>query len=276
MTPHNRRHPRRESGFTLVELMVGMVISLLLILVATSLYITQQRNYNTQGDVTEIQESARAIAQMLQRQTRQVGYSDFLYRTNTFGADNTIDATNDDGTNHSDSLTIRYFGSSPPDADPAAGPVAADGTVVDCTGASVTANVMNVDVFSIAADANGVPWLQCSANGAAAVPLFPNVESFQVLLGEDTDGDRTINRYVAPGGGANMANVRAIRVSLILRGKSTTNPAPSSLTVNHFGEAYAPGSVAPGGDAGAVSNIANDGRLRKHYTFFIALRNRLN
>ncbi|WP_423198136.1 MULTISPECIES: PilW family protein [unclassified Cupriavidus] len=274
---HSRR---RVSGFTLVELMVGMVISLLLILVASSLYISQQRSNNTQGDLGEIQENARAIAQLLQRQARQVGYTDFTFTANTFGANETLDASNDDGANTSDSLTFRYFGSSLPGGDPAAAPGSAsapkaDGTVVDCSGNDVNANVLVSEVFSIAKDAAGTPWLQCTANGGAPTPLFPGVESFQVLLGEDTDGDQTINRYVAPGA-AVMANVRALRVSLILRGRNTTNPRPESLVVNHFGATYAPANAAPAGDAGSVTNLADDGRLYKHYTFFIALRNRLN
>lgn len=279
MTPSIRKPRRRAQGFTLVELMVGMVISMLLVIVVISLYLAQQRSYNTQGDLAEVQENSRAIAQLLQRQGRQAGYSDFTFLDNSFGVNETIEATNDTGVNASDTLTVRYFGSSPPGADPAAVPgtptaPTPDGTMVDCAGNDVNGNILVTEVFSIVNDAGGVPWLQCTVNGAAT-PLFPNVEAFQILLGEDTDGDQTVNRFVRPGA-ANMANVRALRVSLVLRGKSTTNAAPTSLVMNHFGKAYAQNDVAPAGDAGSVMNMANDGRMRKHATFFIALRNRLN
>lgn len=277
MIARTRKLRRAAKGFTLVELMVGMIISMLLILVATSLYLSQRRNNNTQGDLGEIQENARAIGQLLQRQTRQAGYTDFTFTANAF-TDPKLDATNDDGVNSSDSLTVRYYGSSQAGADPtaASGPTApvGDGSAVDCAGNNVSANVLVTEVYALVNDANGVPWLQCTVNGTAT-PLFRNVESFQILLGEDTDADQTINRFVRPGA-ATMDNVRALRVSMVLRGNSTTNPAPTSLVLNHFGTAYAPGNAAPSGDAGSVTNLANDGRLRKHYTFFIALRNRLN
>jgi type IV pilus assembly protein PilW len=277
MTMSNRHIHRPAKGFTLVELMVGLVISMLLVLVAISLYMSQRRSNNTQGDIGEIQENARAIAQLLQRQTRQAGYSDFTF-SNIF-LNPTIEASNDGGLNNSDSMTIRYYGAALPGADPAAAPgdatyAVADGSVVDCAGNDVNANTLVTEVYSIANDANGVPWLQCAVNGAVT-PLFRGVESFQILLGEDTDADLTVNRYTRPGT-ATMTNVVAMRISMVLRGTSTTNPAPTSLVLNHFGTVYAPGNVAPAGDGGSVTNLANDGRLRKHYTFYIALRNRLN
>lgn len=278
MTMPNR-HIRRPAakGFTLVELMVGLVISLLLILVATSLYLSQRRTNSTQGDLGEIQENGRAIAQLLQRQLRQAGYSDFTFGL-TF-ANPTIEATNDGGVNQSDTLTLRYYGSALPGANPAAAPgdadyPVADGSVVDCAGNEVNANTLVTEVYAIVNDVNGVPWLQCTVNGAAT-PLFRGVESFQVLLGEDSDGDYTVNRYIAPGVAA-VSNVVAMRVSMVLRGPSTGNPAPTSLVLNHFGTVYAPGNAAPANDVGSVTNLANDGRLRKHYALSIALRNRLN
>lgn len=270
---------RRASGFTLVELMVGMVISLLLLLAATSMFIVQQRTNATQGDLAEIHETARAISQVIQRESRLAGYSDFTFANNSFGAVNVLEASNDDGVNVSDTLTFRYFGGSTTDSDPwapvgsASAPVA-DGTVVDCTGKDVNANAMVTTVYSIVQAADGVPWLMCSVNGVNT-PMFPNVESFQVLMGEDTDGDLTINRYVRPGT-ADMSKVRALRLSLVLRGNSTNNPAPASPFINHFGTGYAKNNVAPAGDAGSIFNVPADGRLRKHYAFYVAIRNRLN
>jgi type IV pilus assembly protein PilW len=264
MTTSNRQFRRRAaSGFTLVELMVGMVISMLLILAASSLYISQRRTNSTQGDVGEIQENARAIAQLLQRQARQIGYSDFLYTNNDFVLP-TLEATNDGGTNTSDTLTLRYYGSSKAGGDPfaAAGTPTfpqADGSSVDCSGADVNGNVQTTEFYSVVKDADGVPWLQCEVNGTAT-PLFRNVEALQILLGEDTDNDQVVNRFVPPG---------------VLRGNGTSNADMLKPTINHFGATYAPNDVAPNGDAGSVMQLATDGRLHRHFTFYIALRNRL-
>ena len=271
-----RRHAAR--GFTLVELMVGMVISMLLILAASSLYISQRRSNSTQGDLGEIQENARAIAQLLQRQSRQTGYTDFMF-SNDFALPE-LDASNDDGTNSSDKLILRYYGSSQAGADPYAASSAtnypkADGGMVDCAGNDVSGNLQTTEIYSIVNDAYGVPWLQCEVNGTAT-PLFRNVEAFQVLLGEDTDIDKTVNRFVRPGAAANLDNVLALRVSVVLRGTGTNNPTPTKLVINHFGTTYAPNDLAPNNDAGSVMKLADDGRLHKHFTFYIALRNRLN
>ncbi|WP_137925140.1 PilW family protein [Cupriavidus sp. 2SB] len=279
MTTSNRHIRRRAaSGFTLVELMVGMVISMLLILAATSLFISERRTHATQGDVGEIQENARAIAQLLLRQARQIGYTDFLFASNEF-ASPSLEATNDTGVNASDSLTLRYFGSSQAGADPAAAADSphfpqADGSTVDCSGNDVSSNVETTEVYSILNDPDGVPWLQCVVNGVAT-PLFRNVEAFQLLLGEDTDDDGVVNRFVPPGATAHIDNVVALRVSVLLRGASTNNPIMEKPIVNHFGNTYAPNDVAPAGDAGSVVRIAADGRLHRHFTFYIALRNRL-
>ncbi|NYH98118.1 PilW family protein [Cupriavidus plantarum] len=270
---------RHARGFTLVEVMVGMVISLLLLLAASSLFIAQQRTNATQGDVAEIHENARAISQLMQREARQAGYSDFEFANNTWGGAETIEASNDDGVNRSDSLTLRYFGASGPGADPWAVPgtpsaATPDGTAVDCTGKEVSANVLTTEVFNIVQAPDGTPWLQCVVNGVAT-PMFPNVESLQLLLGEDTDNNKTIDRYVRPGV-ADVSKVRALRISFVLRGKSTTNIAPAAAAINHFGPGYASGDIAPAGDAGAIFNLPADGRLRKHYAFYVAVRNRLN
>ena len=273
------RPTRSHGGFTLVEVMVGMVISLLLLLAATSMFIAQQRTSTTQGDVAEIHENARAISQLIQREARQAGYTDFLFDKNTFPGDERISATNDDGINTSDSLTLRYFGASLPGADPdaaASSPSAAmpDGTVIDCKGDEVNANALTTEVYAVVQAPDGTPWLQCTVNGVST-PMFPNVESLQILMGEDTNDDKTIDRYVRPGV-ADASKVRALRISFVLRGKSTNNPAPSAAVINHFGTGYAVGNVAPAGDAGSIFNLPADGRLRKHYAFYVAIRNRLN
>ena len=164
MTTSIRKPRRRAQGFTLVELMVGMVISMLLVIVVISLYLAQQRSYNTQGDLAEVLGNSRAIAQLLQRQGRQAGYSDFTFLDNSFGVNETLEATNDTGVNASDTLTVRYFGSSPPGADPAAVPgtptaPTPDGTMIAFTSGSPGA----YDVSWVKVDGSG--WGTIITNG---------------------------------------------------------------------------------------------------------------
>jgi type IV pilus assembly protein PilW len=263
MSAPRHRLTSPPQGFSLVELMVGMVIGLLLLFVVSSVFLSQRASNNTQGDLGSIQENARGISQLLQREVRLAGYSDATL-LNTFGAKEIMNATNDMGANTSDALTVRFFGASRPAT------TTADGTVSNCLGVATAGDVLSEDTFTITNDPAGRPWLSCNDT-----PLFPGVESFQVLLGEDTDGDLAINRYV-PAGAATMANVRAVLISVVLRGETLTNPTPDSLAINHFGSSYAPANVAPAGDAGSMVLIPSDGRLRRHFSFYIAMRNRLN
>lgn len=269
MNPTRPGRVRVSAGFTLVELMVSMIISMLLIIAIASLYLGQLRSYDTQSDLSLIQESARAIGQLLQRDARQAGYTDYVTLNRFDAATNIIDAVNDLGTNSSDTLSFRFYGSSTP------GAATADGSIVDCTGTAAQNGTLVFETYSVVTNVTtGEPWLQCSVNGNA-VPLFPGVEQFQVLFGEDTDGDLSIDRYV-PAGVANMANVRVAQISVVIRGTNRSNVTAASATVNHFGTEYAPGNIAPNNDTGSVSVVPADGRLRKHFTYYVALRNRLN
>jgi len=274
MTLRNPRARAAPAGFTLIELMVALVISMLLIIAVSSTYLSQRMSYNTQGDIADIQANARAIAQLLMRDGRLAGYSDFT-ADKTFDGVNIVDGTNDLGVNTSDTLTFRYYGASKPGMTESASGVKADGTAVDCAGNVVDSFTMTTEIYSIVNDASGVPWLQCAVNGNPGTLLFRGVERFQILFGEDIDGNQSVDRYTRPGV-ANPGNVVAIVASLVLRGNSTTNPNPSSATLNHFGKGYAPADTAPAGDAGSVAVLPADGRLRKHFTFYIAVRNRLN
>ncbi|WP_018234267.1 PilW family protein [Thioalkalivibrio thiocyanodenitrificans] len=61
---------RSQSGFTLIELMVAMALSLLLILAAISLLLTNQRSVETQRAVMGVHDELRFSVEMLMRAVR--------------------------------------------------------------------------------------------------------------------------------------------------------------------------------------------------------------
>ncbi|MEJ1464680.1 MAG: PilW family protein [Candidatus Sedimenticola sp. (ex Thyasira tokunagai)] len=63
-----------ECGFSLVELMVAMVISLILIGAAGTTYITSKKSYNHQEDLGRIQENARFALEFIKYDIRMAGY----------------------------------------------------------------------------------------------------------------------------------------------------------------------------------------------------------
>ncbi|OOP57814.1 MAG: hypothetical protein AYP45_01405 [Candidatus Brocadia carolinensis] len=63
-----------ERGFTLVELMIGLAISMILMGVAVSIFNVQRKSYSFQEQVTEMQQNVRAVMDMMVREVRMAGY----------------------------------------------------------------------------------------------------------------------------------------------------------------------------------------------------------
>jgi type IV pilus assembly protein PilW len=64
-----------EQGFTMVELVVGLAISLILMGIAVKIFLVQQRAYNVQGQLSEMQQNIRAATDMIVRETKMAGYN---------------------------------------------------------------------------------------------------------------------------------------------------------------------------------------------------------
>jgi len=270
----------RQSGLTLVELMVAMGLGLLLTVVIAQIFIGTRSSYATQEESARMQENARFALQLLERELRMAGFKK-NGSTGAFDAANpALGAADGGGLNASDELTVRYFGSENP------ANTAPDGTVSNCIGEKASLNEGVVDVFYVATAPNGEPALFCRSRQPAApvappkeTELVTGVESLQILFGEDTNGDRTVDRYLPRGDAAlNMDNVIALRISLLMRSERPVATEADARKYNHFGPSYAPGDVPPAVDPGAVFNAAGaqlDRRLRRIYQTTVALRNRL-
>lgn len=63
-----------EKGFTLVELLTAMVPSLIVLGAVTSTFIIQERSYEQQAHIVEMQENVRAGMQMMTRELVMAGY----------------------------------------------------------------------------------------------------------------------------------------------------------------------------------------------------------
>lgn len=109
---------------------------------------------------------------------------------------------------------------------------------------------------------DGQPALRrASFNTGAAVDeeLVNGIEDMQLLYGEDRDGDRTADRYVAAGAVADWDDVVAVQVNLLA----------SSLSTNVIDEVQV---LPTPWDALADPG---DGRLRRVFTTNVGIRNRL-
>ncbi len=64
-----------ERGFTIIELVVGLAISLILLGVAVKIFLVQQKAYNVQEQLSEMQQNIRSAMDMIARETKMAGYN---------------------------------------------------------------------------------------------------------------------------------------------------------------------------------------------------------
>ncbi len=270
-----------ERGFSMIEMMIALTIGMVIMVAVAQLFYGNRQTSAAQDASAEVQETARFAALVLQREVRMAGMK-LTASTGVFDAANPVIAgvnATVGAPNASDEVTVRFFGS-----DNAAG-TAADNTVVDCVGNVARLNERVVNRFHIANNAAGEPSLYCQstipATGVVSDnELVPGVESMQILVGLDLDGDKAPNTYLPFNDAAVVPDqIVSLRISLQLRSADNAATASDSGIYNHFGTVYAPANVAPAGDAGSVFNAAGavlDRRIRRLYATTITLRNRVN
>jgi type IV pilus assembly protein PilW len=122
--------------------------------------------------------------------------------------------------------------------------------------------------YYIGSTAGGQPALWRLDNAAVLggnnpMELVEGVENLQVLYGEDTDSDRVPNQYLTANNVANLANVVAVRISLLMR-TLDNNIVQSAQTYSYDTD----------NDGSGESVTAGDRRLRRVFTTTINLRNR--
>ena len=205
------------------------------------------------------------------------GYNNANVANPTSGTD--FGANDNVGVNNSDVFGVRYFGSSRlSDAS------TADGSIIDCRGVGVPYPINQGDIglslFMVATGASGEPELMCiNAGRAQAFPIVAGVESLQLMYGVDTDPatDTTPNRWLNAKQVADAAlwtRVRTVRLGLVLRGAPGSGvTAPTPQVLYPMGEEFSKIGGVASTESGMTFTPPNDGRLRRAYTFNIAVRN---
>jgi type II secretory pathway pseudopilin PulG len=235
-----------QSGLTLVELLVGLVLSVFIIGVAITYMVSSARTFRVQTNETLIQENARFALEVLSQNFRLAGLNGSNNFNNTMAviyggakcpsteastahnaAGNTActkDGADDATDNNSDRIAIDYM----VDASSSVVALVVNGcnsreiTIAAGTEARLASVFWSADI-----DGDGVRSLYCqtynlgteTAEGIA-LPLIDGVDRLQFQYGVDSDGDGIIERYQSFTnlGAANTTDVRAIRVAMLLNG----------------------------------------------------------
>lgn len=201
--------PSVQRGFSLVELMVAMVVSLLLLSGVIQVFVSSKQSYRVVDSYSRLQENGRFAVDVLSRNIRMAGYRSNIWEIpavafppNVPYASTGQAVFGSDGA--SDSITFRYQGSG-------------DGFIEDCLGGNVGAGTTASVTFRIDATDNE---LECSVNAAGIPqPLIDGVENMQIVYGVDTNGDFSANQFrtatnVTASGQWN--NIIAVRIGLLL------------------------------------------------------------
>ncbi len=99
-----------------------------------------------------------------------------------------------------------------------------------------------------------------------AEELVENVENMQIVYGEDTDTDGTVNRYVPAGtAGLDMDRVLSVRISLLIR-------SPDQVRNDFDSSTYLLPDIGVEGAATKI-DLFNDKHIRHVFTTTINLRN---
>lgn len=205
----------KQSGLTLIELMIAMALGLFVLLAATGLLLSSKAAYTVQSQMAYVHESGRYAMDILSRAVRQAGHEDHRMpitmtqeaTPNVIGLDAMTlkkataglnGASTKGMVNGSDVLALRFFGD---------GADEQDGTILNCAGLPVAAPDASDDaesgrgwsIFFVGKDAAGEPELRCkyrTQTGWNADAIVRGVESFQVLYGIDADDDGMPDRFV--------------------------------------------------------------------------------
>jgi type IV pilus assembly protein PilW len=213
---HLASSSHQQRGFTMVELLVAMVISLLIALAAIAALTVTRRGFSTVDASSQLRDNSRFTADLIQRLGVQSGFKDVLYaarpatqKDNTDDIAPSVTGFNNALSSSSDPLNASTARTAGVDGygsdvlvlrnqlvqlDP--GSNDADGSMIDCMGRTLTtgaaptgrdnrmASILSVDVST------GEPSLMCAtvnASGSISTnqPIIQGVENFQVLYGTE-------------------------------------------------------------------------------------------
>jgi len=236
-------NPKASQGFSLIELLVAITLSMILLAGVLQIFLNTKNFFRLETNSSQLHENARFIDLYLGNIIRLAGYrsppvnAGFPEINAVFnGASAYISGTSDTNINNSDTLTVRYQGSGNGTGTP-------DGSVRDCLNQPVDSNTIVTNTFSLTNNNE----LQCQAlNPNAAVTnntqvILSNIEGFEVLYGEDVNGDNAADRYVrANYPFLNWNNVVSIRLMLLLRSEEQVSLHTPNATMNLLGQTFTP------------------------------------
>ena len=221
-------HPHCR-GFSLVELMVALTVSLLLLAGVLQILLSNRESFDAQRATARVQENARLAEFVLEHAIAHAGYYTELDNTReaVFPAETTapayekagaVIAAESDTQGKNDTLRLRFQ---------------ARGGVRDCRGDEVgsPAAAQQVD---LAFYVNASHSLICHIVSGDSQPIAENVDRFEVSYGLDTDAVPGVDQYRSTLYGAQALQVKSIRVQLLLHSDDADPALPTAAERQFF------------------------------------------
>lgn len=233
------KHKSQANGFTLVELLIGLFISLLVGGVAITFLVSSSRTISSQNAEDVIQENVRYAFEIISSTARLAG-SNASLNAQTFEDEKqplfngAICAGNANCNTNNQTFNIGGSSTGTTETDTVAfAYIANSGTT--CTGFNITSEQQVVTQFFVGdVDGDGVASLYCNAFVASqnyitqdfdghfapnpAVALIDGVEALQIQYGLDLSvpKDETVDSYVTYGNAAgNYENIRSVKIGFL-------------------------------------------------------------
>lgn len=213
---------KKQTGFTLVELMIAGTLGLLLLAGIIQLFVGSQQSFTLQSQLADIQEDGRFALMVFERQVQKSSWN----IDPSLSTPSAIDVANSsDGDN--DSITFSYRGT-------------IDGTNnLDCNSTPVADGLVINRFYVLDSD------LMCQGNGGGPPQaIISNVEKFQLLYGVETQlscPDGVVNRYMTQtdiNGSAFSSNILSVRFAILLQSDDSLLPTAEARTYQMLDQSY--------------------------------------
>ena len=235
----------KEKGFTLTEMLIAIVLGMVLVAGALSVYLGAKQGYRMGQGMTLMQATGRAALAFLSRELSMAGFPQASAIESFLPA-----MVDDGGGNNSDVVAVRYR--TPTDCFGSPTPVYADGVQYA------------KNMYFVQNEALVCRTLAEDDSTLTEATIIPGVENIQLLYGEDTDAtDSATNatKYVSAGNVVNWNNVVSVKIGVLVNSQSDIATSDDEVAYDLQGQTQ----IA----------AANDHMRRRAYSATVVVRNRM-
>ena len=234
----------KQSGLSLIELLVAMVIGLFIMTGISSVYVGNKRSNMTSSEVSQLQDNGRAVLQLLTDVIQHTGYTstsaapvDSMFIRGAVPTSMCSDGADSventalfsplaNNTAYGDTIGVVYMGDDKLNIDCASNALP---TTCHYGGTAATAASRIYNYFSVQQNTSGVPVLMCSGSRTnTAQEVAEGVENIQFTYGEDIDNDGIADRYVNSPSVVNWGSVVSVNIAVLVRSLAPIGVANSS------------------------------------------------